>query len=105
MTGDPLDRPPRWEHRCPPRPIRRDPSRPRELGVDLPRVSRDQKTAGMPVERDQLQPGDLVFYGDPVHHVGIYAGNGTMINAPFSGSMVRFDSVDRRHYSGARRVV
>jgi cell wall-associated NlpC family hydrolase len=75
------------------------------LGVDLPRVSRDQKTAGMPVERDQLQPGDLVFYGDPVHHVGIYAGNGTMINAPFSGSMVRFDSVDRRHYSGARRVV
>ena len=76
-----------------------------QLGVDLPRVSRDQKTAGMPVERDQLQPGDLVFYGDPVHHVGIYVGNGTMINAPFSGSVVRFDSVDRRHYSGARRVV
>jgi cell wall-associated NlpC family hydrolase len=76
-----------------------------QLGVFLPRVSRDQKTVGVPVERDQLQPGDLVFYGNPVHHVGIYAGSGTMINAPFTGSVVRFDSVDRRHYSGARRVV
>jgi len=75
-----------------------------QLGIGLPRVSRDQKTAGAPVDRDQLQPGDLVFYGDPVHHVGIYAGGGAMINAPFSGSVVRYDSVDRRHYSGARRV-
>lgn len=76
-----------------------------QLGVDLPRVSRDQKTVGVPLERDQLQPGDLVFFGDPVHHVGIYAGSGTMINAPFSGSVVRYDSIDRRHYSGARRVI
>jgi cell wall-associated NlpC family hydrolase len=76
-----------------------------QLGIDLPRVSRDQKTVGVPVERNQLQPGDLVFFGDPVHHVGIYAGSGTMINAPFSGSVVRYDSIDRRHYSGARRVV
>ena len=47
----------------------------------------------------------LLFFGDPVHHVGIYAGGGTMINAPFSGSVVRYDSIERRHYSGARRVV
>lgn len=76
-----------------------------QLGIDLPRVSRDQKTVGVPVERDQLQPGDLMFFGDPVHHVGIYAGSGTMINAPFGGSVVRYDSIDRRHYSGARRVI
>lgn len=76
-----------------------------EVGVSLPRVAREQQRVGTPVSRDQLQPGDLVFFGSPAHHVGIYAGNDTMINAPYTGTVVRYDSINRRHYSGARRVL
>lgn len=77
----------------------------RKIGVDLPRVSADQQGVGTAVPRDQLQPGDLVFFGSPVHHVGIYAGDDTMINAPYAGTVVRFDTINRSHYSGARRVL
>jgi cell wall-associated NlpC family hydrolase len=41
----------------------------------------------------QLEPGDLVFYGDPPHHVGLYVGNGEMINALHSGTNVEYDSI------------
>ena len=47
---------------------------------------------------DQLQPGDLVFYGSPVHHVALYVGNGTIVHAPGRGRFVRYDSV---HYWSA----
>jgi peptidoglycan DL-endopeptidase CwlO len=77
----------------------------RKVGVELPRVAADQQGAGVAVSRDQLQPGDLVFFGSPAHHVGIYVGDGTMINAPYSGTVVRFDTINRSHYSGARRVL
>ena len=40
-----------------------------------------------------LQPGDLVFYGSPVHHVGIYVGGGQMIDALHTGTVVRYDSI------------
>lgn len=66
----------------------------RDLGVELPRVSRDQARTGQPVESiAQARPGDIVAFGEPVNHVGIYAGNGTMIHAPHSGSSVRFERV------------
>ena len=73
-------------------------------GVSLPRVASSQQGVGTPVSRADLQPGDLVFFGSPAHHVGIYVGDGTMINAPYTGTVVRYDSVDRGGYSGARRV-
>jgi cell wall-associated NlpC family hydrolase len=41
----------------------------------------------------QLQPGDLVFGGSPVHHVGIYIGDGMMIHAPHTGDVVRVASM------------
>ena len=44
---------------------------------------------------DQLQPGDLVFFGAPIHHVGIYIGAGTMIEAPHTGAFVRYASIFR----------
>jgi len=77
--------------------------------VTIPRVSRQQWYAGTRVTRDQLQPGDLVFYAhdttDPatIHHVGMYVANGHMINAPHTGALVRFDPVDRPGYIGAVR--
>jgi cell wall-associated NlpC family hydrolase len=76
-----------------------------KVGVQLPRVAADQQGAGVAVSRDQLQPGDLVFFGSPAHHVGIYVGDGIMINAPYTGTVVRFDTINRSHYSGARRVL
>lgn len=65
-----------------------------ELGVDLPRVSRQQATAGRAVASlADARPGDLVFFGSPVHHVGIYVGDGKMIDAPHTGDVVRVRDV------------
>jgi cell wall-associated NlpC family hydrolase len=74
------------------------------VGIKLPRVAADQQGVGTPVAADALEPGDLVFFGDPAYHVGIYVGNGTMIDAPYTGAVVRYDSIDRAGYAGARRV-
>ncbi|MCW2605773.1 MAG: NLP/P60-family protein, partial [Frankiales bacterium] len=50
-------------------------------GVVLPRVSRDQQRAAVPIPREQLLPGDLVFYGEPVDHVALYIGSGRVVDA------------------------
>ncbi len=64
------------------------------LGVQLPRVAADQAHAGTAVPSvAQAQPGDLVFFGSPAHHVGIYVGNGKMIDAPHTGSSVGVHSL------------
>lgn len=76
-----------------------------ENGISLPRVSRDQARAGVPVAVSDLQPGDLVFFGDPVDHVGIYAGDGKMIVAPHRGEVVRVQDVDFSAVTAARRVL
>lgn len=79
------------------------------VGVSVPRVAADQWYAGPHVPRDQLQPGDLVFYADNVndpstiHHVGIYVGGGAMIDAPHTGATIRFDAIDVGGYIGAVR--
>jgi cell wall-associated NlpC family hydrolase len=53
-----------------------------------------------------LKPGDLVFFYRDHHHVGIYIGNGLMINAPHTGDVVRIASIPAHgYYSGAVRVV
>src|SRR4051794_14965963 len=59
------------------------------LGVQLPRVAADQAHAGTAVPSlAQARPGDLVFFGSPAHHVGVYVGDGKMIDAPHTGSSV-----------------
>jgi cell wall-associated NlpC family hydrolase len=72
-------------------------------GVSLPHSSRAQYSSLPHVARSQLQPGDLVFFGSPIHHVGIYEGGGMMINAPETGEHVRRDSIGRSDYAGAAR--
>ncbi len=80
------------------------------VGINLPRVANDQWYAGPHPSRDQLRPGDLVFWAtdltDPrsIHHVGIYVGGGYMINAPHTGAVIRYDKIDTREYIGATRV-
>lgn len=76
-----------------------------KLGVQVPRVSRDQAKAGVPVAIQDLQKGDLVFYGSPVvDHVGIYAGDGKMVVAPKRGDVVKLQNVDFDRVVAARRV-
>lgn len=74
------------------------------FGVELPRIASDQQRVGTAVSRDQLQPGDLVFFGSPAHHVGIYVGDGCYIHAPRTGDVVKISPLNRSDYSGARRV-
>ncbi len=75
----------------------------RKAGVSLPHSSRAQYSATRRVAREDLQPGDLVFFGSPIHHVGIYIGDGNMINAPETGKNVGIRSMNRRDYAGAGR--
>lgn len=74
------------------------------FGVDLDRRAADQSRQGIPVSRDSLQPGDLVFFGSPAYHVGIYIGDGLYIHAPQTGDVVKISPVWWTNYSGARRV-
>ncbi|HSK47191.1 MAG TPA: NlpC/P60 family protein, partial [Coriobacteriia bacterium] len=74
----------------------------RQVGVSLPHSSRAQIGYGERVSRANLQPGDLVFFGAPIHHVGIYVGGGMMIHAPHTGAVVRIDPL-HSNYSGACR--
>jgi cell wall-associated NlpC family hydrolase len=72
-------------------------------GVSLVHSSQAQYGSLPHVPKDQLRPGDLVFFGSPIHHVGIYEGGGIMINAPQTGENVRRDSIGRADYAGAAR--
>lgn len=62
------------------------------VGIHLPRVSFLQAKRGK--RTTSPQPGDLVAFGRPVDHVGIYLGGGQMINAPHTGAVVRIEPVD-----------
>jgi peptidoglycan DL-endopeptidase CwlO len=81
-------------------------------GVTIPRVSRAQFAAyaGIrPVDRMRLVAGDLVFFADnprdpgTIHHVGMYIGRGLMVEAPYTGAVVRTSSIWRSSYAGAVR--
>jgi cell wall-associated NlpC family hydrolase len=73
-------------------------------GVTLPHSSRGQASIGVPVDRAELEPGDLVFFYSPISHVGLYIGNGQMVHASVTGKPVAVTSVDKGGYVGARRV-
>lgn len=76
------------------------------FGVSLSRTTYTQINEGSYVSRDDLQPGDLVFFGsgsDP-HHVGMYVGNNSYIHAPRTGDVVKVSPLTRSDYLTARRV-
>jgi cell wall-associated NlpC family hydrolase len=64
-----------------------------KAGVSIPRVAVDQDNYAVPVPLSDLRPGDLVFFGADVHHVGMYIGGGLMINAPQTGDVVRVSPI------------
>jgi peptidoglycan DL-endopeptidase CwlO len=67
-------------------------------GVSLPHSSRAQSTMGRQVSRNELQPGDLVFYYSPISHVALYIGNGMIVHARTYGKPVAVTSVDQSGY-------
>ena len=75
-------------------------------GVSLPHFAESQYNYGTHVGRDQLRPGDLVFFYQPIGHVGIYLGNGLMIHAPTTGDVVRIVPLSEfdGDYVGATRL-
>lgn len=64
-----------------------------KAGVGLPRNSRAQFNALPKVPKNLAQAGDLIFTGSPIHHVGIYLGNGTMVHAPQTGDVVKIGPI------------
>ncbi|WP_040338771.1 C40 family peptidase [Candidatus Blastococcus massiliensis] len=70
----------------------------RAAGVSLPHSSRAQSQLGRQVSRDELQPGDLVFYYTPISHVALYIGNGMIVHARTYGKPVAVTSVDQNGY-------
>jgi cell wall-associated NlpC family hydrolase len=76
----------------------------RSAGIELPHSSRQQSEMGTPVARADLQPGDLVFFYEPVSHVGIYVGDGQMVDAGSEETGVSQRSVDMEGYNFARRI-
>ena len=84
----------------------------RANGISIPRVADDQLHGpGTYVTREQLQPGDLVFFGsgDYASHVGMYVGEGMMIHSPSTGKVIQYTSIDSSYYSsrflGGKRVI
>ena len=81
-------------------------------GTDLPRTSNEMSRRGQPVDKQDLQPGDLVFFNTlnrAFSHVGIYLGNNQFIHAPSTGRNVRVENMDMNYwkarFNGARRVL
>jgi peptidoglycan DL-endopeptidase CwlO len=79
-----------------------------QVGVSLPHSSYAQYGYGVPVSRDQLEPGDIVFF-DGLGHVGIYIGGDQFVHAPHTGDVVKISSLDEAWYAatyvGARRIL
>jgi cell wall-associated NlpC family hydrolase len=73
------------------------------VGISLPHSSAMQYNYGTHVSQSQLKPGDLVFFYTPIHHVGIYIGNGNMVNA--TGTHVQIGTIYKNSYHGATRLL
>lgn len=74
-----------------------------QAGVSLPHNSGMQYEATTRVAQSDIAPGDILFFGSPIHHDAMYIGNGQMVEAPYSGQFVRVVSASRSDYVGAGR--
>ena len=81
------------------------------LGLILPRSSKEMSKSGEAVSREELRPGDLVFFNtmrNAFSHVGIYLGDNQFVHSPRSGGRVRIEDLRdgywRKRFNGARRI-
>ncbi|HLI57773.1 MAG TPA: NlpC/P60 family protein [Actinomycetota bacterium] len=72
-------------------------------GVAMPHSAALQYAGFPKVPRGQLAPGDLVFFGSPITHVGLYLGNGVMVQAPGTGRRIDLSTINLPGYAGAVR--
>ncbi|PFQ27743.1 NlpC/P60 family protein [Bacillus cereus] len=66
----------------------------KKAGVNIPRTAREQQAWATNIAKDQAQPGDLVFWGKPAHHVGMYIGNNEYIHAPQSNDRIKVSKIN-----------
>jgi len=71
-------------------------------GISLAHSAAAQQRSGHRVPLSQLQPGDLVFWGNPAYHVGIYVGGGKILDAPHTGTVVQIQQIWGRPSSATR---
>jgi cell wall-associated NlpC family hydrolase len=76
-----------------------------QLGISLPHYTGDIWQLGVHIPKDQLQPGDLVFFFAGEEHMGIYYGHGLMLDAPHTGAQVGIHPMLWNAYDGAVRIV
>ncbi|GAB4254271.1 MAG: C40 family peptidase [Thermoleophilia bacterium] len=69
----------------------------RQHGIELPHFSGYQAQMGVPVTLAEIRPGDLIAFGSPVHHVGMYIGEGKFIHAPRTGDVIRISLLAARN--------
>ncbi|MRH92578.1 protein p60 precursor [Nocardia sp. SYP-A9097] len=74
-----------------------------QVGKNVPRTSQQQAGYGTPVDEQDLQPGDVVFFYSDISHVGIYAGNGLMLHASTFGVPVQVAPMGSTPFNSARR--
>ncbi|MEP6697908.1 MAG: NlpC/P60 family protein [Pseudonocardiales bacterium] len=75
----------------------------RAAGISLPHSSAMQYAVTAHVSRSQMRPGDLVFFFSPISHVAIFVSGDTVIGAPTTGDVVRYQSISSMSYSGSSR--
>lgn len=82
------------------------------VDISLPRTSKDQAKVGNSVSKNELQPGDLVFFntsGKGISHVGMYVGDSKFIHSPSSGKPVKYDNINSTYYKNkfvtAKRII
>ncbi|MFG1998726.1 NlpC/P60 family protein [Spirillospora sp. NPDC048911] len=76
----------------------------KQVGISLPHYTGSQWNAGTHISRNDLQPGDLVFFYGDLHHMGMYVGDGKMLHAPQTGDVVKIAPLAGRPFAGAVRV-
>jgi hypothetical protein len=79
----------------------------KQCGINISRVSYTQIKEGIKVSKENLKPGDLVFFGtfENPHHVGIYFGNGIYIHAPRTGDVVKLSPISRKDFLTGIRIL
>jgi SLT domain-containing protein len=77
----------------------------RQIGVSIPRTAAQQQKAGKPVKLNDVRAGDLLFNGNPAHHVVMCVGNGKVIEAPHTGAVVRVRSYKPGEFTNAVRIL
>ena len=77
----------------------------KHFNITLPRIAKEQTSKGTAVTKANLKSGDLVFFGKPIYHVGMYIGDGKLVHSPKPGSSIKI--VELKYmpsYNTARRI-